>query len=162
VNSVRPTRRPTAVVLDDTDRAIIRDLVADARISNKMLAARLGIAPSTCLLRTRRLVDSGVIEGFHACVAPEAVGRALQALVLVRLRAQARLQIRAFGTRCAALPGVLNVFFLAGATDFQLHVAAESPDALRDFVVQHLSASQDVASTETNLIFEHLSPRRLT
>jgi DNA-binding Lrp family transcriptional regulator len=51
---------------------------------------------------------------------------------------------------------VLNVFVLAGVNDFQLHVAAASPDALRDFVVENLSASRDVASTETNLIFEHI------
>jgi len=35
----------------------------------------------------------------------------------------------------------------------------ESPDRLRDFVVRHLSASADVAMTETSLIFEHVRPR---
>src|SRR3712207_6860621 len=57
----------------------------------------------------------------------------------------------------AGLPGVLNVYFLAGADDFQVHVAAESPDALRDFVVRNLSASRDVAMTETHRSEEHTS-----
>ena len=48
------------------------------------------------------------------------------------------------------------MFFLGGANDFQIHIAAETPDALRDFVVKNLSASRDVAMTETNLIFEHI------
>lgn len=52
---------------------------------------------------------------------------------------------------------MLNVFFLGGSNDFLIHVAARSPDDLRDFVVRHLSASREVASTETNLIFEHAS-----
>jgi hypothetical protein len=41
-------------------------------------------------------------------------------------------------------------------------VAAKSPDDLRDFVVTNLSASRDVATTETNLIFEHIAGTPLT
>jgi DNA-binding Lrp family transcriptional regulator len=55
-----------------------------------------------------------------------------------------------------ALPEVLNVFFLAGADDFLVHVATAGSDQLREFVVDHLSSSQDVAMTETSLIFDHL------
>lgn len=54
---------------------------------------------------------------------------------------------------------MLNVYFLAGANDFQIHVACESTTALSDFVVDNLSASKDVAMTETNLIFEHIPAR---
>jgi len=143
------------VGLDEVDHEILRVLTADARTPNNVLAARLGVAPSTCLMRVRRLQDAGVIRGFHAEVAPEALGRPLQAIVLVRLQAHARARIGSFAQQFAALPGVVNVFFLAGVNDFQLHVAARSADDLRDFVVRNLSASRDVASTETNLIFEH-------
>jgi len=147
------------VVLDATDRQILRVLAIDARTPNNALAAEVGLAPSTCLMRVRRLLDAGVISGFHADVAPEALGRPLQALISVRLQAQARARIGSFMGRFAALPGVLNVFFLAGVNDFLIHVAATSPDDLRDFVVDNLSASREVAATETNLIFEHLAPR---
>jgi DNA-binding Lrp family transcriptional regulator len=146
------------VVLDQTDRQILRVLAGDARTPNIALAAEVGLAPSTCLMRVRRLLDTGVIQGFHADVAPEALGRPLQALISVRLQAQARSRIGSFIDRFAALPGVLNVFFLAGVNDFLIHVAARSPDDLRDFVVDNLSASRDVAATETNLIFEHVAP----
>ncbi|HEX3826357.1 MAG TPA: Lrp/AsnC family transcriptional regulator [Sporichthyaceae bacterium] len=147
------------VVLDATDRQVLRVLAVDARTPNNALAAQVGLAPSTCLMRVRRMVDTGVIQGFHADVAPEALGRPLQALISVRLQAQARARIGSFMDSFAALPGVLNVFFLAGVDDFLIHVAAASSDDLRDFVVDHLSASRDVAGTETNLIFEHLAPR---
>jgi DNA-binding Lrp family transcriptional regulator len=151
---VRPGVRED-VRLDAVDREILRILAADARTPNNVLAAQVGIAPSTCLMRVRRLQDTGVIRGFHAELAPEALGRPLQAIVSVRLQTHARARIGSFAQRFAALPGVLNVFFLAGVNDFQIHVAAKSPDDLRDFVVKNLSASRDVASTETNLIFEH-------
>ena len=145
------------MVLDETDHEILRVLAADARTPNNVLAARVGLAASTCLMRVRRLQDAGVIRGFHADLAPEALGRPLQAIVSVRLQAHARARIGSFAQRFATLPGVLNVFFLAGVNDFQIHMAAKSPDDLRDFVVKNLSASRDVASTETNLIFEHIA-----
>lgn len=158
------TSRPTGakkvrrdIVLDETDHEILRILAADARIPNNVLAGHVGLAASTCLMRVRRLQDAGVIRGFHAELAPEALGRPLEAIVSVRLQPNARPRIGSFAQRFAALPGVLNVFFLAGVNDFQIHVAAKSPDDLRDFVVKNLSASRDVATTETNLIFEHIT-----
>src|SRR6516162_3175237 len=150
------------IVLDETDHEILRVLAADARTPNNVLAARVGLAASTCLMRVRRLQDAGVIRGFHADLAPEALGRPLQAIVSVRLQPNARPRIGSFAQRFAALPGVLNVFFLAGVNDFQIHLAARSADDLRDFVVKNLSASRDVASTETNLIFEHITGTALT
>ncbi|WP_035855281.1 Lrp/AsnC family transcriptional regulator [Cryptosporangium arvum] len=152
MNNLRPE-------FDDVDRQILRALADDARLPNSTLAAQVGVAPSTCLMRVRRLQEAGAILGFHADLSPAALGRPLQAIISVRLAAHARTRIRQFGAGIAALPGVLNVFFLAGANDFQVHLAAESADDLRDFVVENLSASRDVAMTETNLIFEHLRGR---
>lgn len=142
--------------LDATDLALVRLLAADGRMTNQALAEAVGIAPSTCLGRVRSLVDRGVIRGFHADVAPEALGHTLQAVIAVRLQPSARASIPAFSARMATIPGVLNVFFLAGADDFLLHVVAAGTQELRDFVVVHLNQSPDVAATETNLIFEHL------
>ena len=148
--------RTREVEYDEIDLQLLRLLAANARVPNNLLAQQVGIAPSTCLMRVRRLQSTGAIRGFHAELAPDVLGRPLQAMVVVRLHGHARTRIGEFGGWLAALPGVLNVYFLAGADDFQVHVAAESPDALRDFVVRNLSATRDVAMTETHLIFEHI------
>lgn len=144
------------MALDDVDRAILTALVDDARIPNNVLAERVGIAPSTCSLRLRRLVSNGVVRGFHADLDPVAVGRPIQAMIAVRLQPSARAEIGSVAPRLAALPGVLNVFFLSGDDDFLLQVALPSPDALRAFVIDHLSASREFTSTETSLVFEHV------
>lgn len=141
--------------LDETDRAIVRELAADARLPNNTLAERVGVAPSTCLGRVRALREQGVIRGYHADVDPAALGRPLQAMIAVRLQSGARGHIRPFVRGVARLPEVLNVFFLAGKDDFLLHVAAGSSDDLRLFV-ETLSSNADVAYTETSLIFEHV------
>ena len=74
------------VELDATDRELLRLLQGDARMTNNELAQRVGIAPSTCHGRVRRLIDSGVIRGFFADVDPAAVGRPLRAMVAVSLQ----------------------------------------------------------------------------
>jgi DNA-binding Lrp family transcriptional regulator len=142
--------------LDEIDRRLLRELVADARIPNNALAERVGIAPSTCLGRVRALRASGVIRGYHADVDPAALGRPIQAMISVRLQSHARGHIPDFMAKIATLPEVLNVFFLGGADDFHVHIAATSTDNLREFVVVNLSGDPDVALTETNLIFDHI------
>src|SRR3984885_1612183 len=141
--------------LDEIDRQIVRELAQDARLANNALAERVGIAPSTCLGRVRSLRERGVIRGYHADVDPAALGRPLQAMIAVRLQSNARGRIRGFAADVAALPEVLNVFFLAGKDDFLLHVAAASTASLREFV-ESLSAGGDVSYTETSLLFEHV------
>lgn len=156
--NVRPAPGAAAhpQVLDDVDRRILARLAADARIPNNALADLVGIAPSTCLGRVRALRESGVIRGYHADIDPAALGRPIQAMIAVRLQAHARGHMTEFVAKVAALPEVINVFFLGGADDFLVHIAATSTENLRDFVVVNLSGNPDVALTETNLIFEHV------
>jgi DNA-binding Lrp family transcriptional regulator len=142
--------------LDDVDRRILTILHADARIANSALADAVGIAPSTCHVRVRRLQEIGVIRGFHADIDPAAIGLTLQAMVSVSLRSGARGKIRAFVEQIRRRPQVIDVYFLAGADDFLIHVAARDTDDLRSFVVDNLNADADVAGTQTSLIFEHL------
>ena len=69
--------------MDRIDREILAHLQHDARISNKELAAKVGLAPSSCLARVRRLQRSGAILGYHAEVDPRVYGVTLEALVAV-------------------------------------------------------------------------------
>jgi DNA-binding Lrp family transcriptional regulator len=146
---------PNDLRLDDTDRAILEALSADARISNARLAERVGVAPSTALQRVRALRAAGVLRGFHAEVDLAALGRPLQAMVAVRLTVHNREQIETFTNSVRQLPGVLTVFHLAGATDYLVWLAAADAQDLREFVVEHLASDPAVAHAETSLIYEH-------
>ena len=159
----RGARRPNDVrhvQLDDIDHILLDELRRDARIPNNALAAAAGIAPSTALGRVRSLVERGVILGFHAEVDPEALGQGIQAMISVRLQAEARKHIGEFGEQIASLEEVLNIYFIAGADDFLIQVATVDTAALRNFVVDNLSAHPAVYATETILIFEHVRPRK--
>jgi DNA-binding Lrp family transcriptional regulator len=151
-----PPKDVRPIELDDTDRRILTALHADARISNSALAELVGVAPSTCHGRVRRLQDLGVIRGFYADIDPAAIGLSLQAMISVSLQSNARGRIGTFIHHIRRRPQVMDVYFLAGADDFILHVAAKDTDDLRSFVVENLNADADVAGTQTSLIFEHL------
>ena len=142
--------------LDDVDRRLLTLLHADARMSNSALADAVGIAASTCHGRVRRLQDLGVIRGYYADIDPAAIGLSLQAMISVTLQSNARSKIRNFIQQIRRKPQVMDVYFLAGADDFIIHVAARDTDDLRAFVVENLNADADVAGTQTSLIFEHL------
>src|SRR5215467_13292540 len=103
--------------LDDVDRRILAALHADARISNSALADEVGIAPSTCHGRVRRLQDVGVIRGFYTDIDPASIGLSLQAMISVSLQANARGKIRNFIQHIRTRPQVMDVYFLAGADD---------------------------------------------
>lgn len=142
--------------LDDIDRRLIELLSADGRMTNAELAARLGIAASTCHGRLHALVESGVISGFQASVDQRSMGRGLQVIIGVTLRSGARQSsITAFSDAVRKLPQVMQVFFVGGVDDFLVHIAVNDSSDVRQFVVEHLSAQQSVASTRTSIIFEY-------
>ena len=154
--AARPPKDVQPVEIDHVDRRILTALHADARMSNSALAELVGIAPSTCHGRVRRLQELGVIRGFYTDIDPAAIGLSLQAMISVTLQSNARAKIRNFIQQIRRNPQVMDVYFLAGADDFILHVAARDTEDLRSFVVENLNADADVAGTQTSLIFEHL------
>lgn len=141
--------------LDEVDQILVRELQANARITNAELAEIAGIAASTCVARVRNLVQSGVITGFTAEVSPKALGLELEVLISVSLRAGARANLSSFMTEMRALPEVIQVFFLGGSEDFIVHLAVRDSAHVRDFVLQYLSNNPVVASTRTNMVFDH-------
>lgn len=139
--------------LDRIDFEILRALRKNARLPNKTLAERVGVAPSTALERVRRLHESGAISGYHAEIAPAAVGIGLQAMISVRLARHSREDLDAFHTYLLTLREVLACYHVAGANDFLLHVAVADSDHLRDFALDAFTTRAEVAHIETSLIF---------
>lgn len=147
----KQSTRPT---LDRIDCGIVDALQKDARLSNKELAAQVGLAPSSCLERVRRLEKRGVLLGFRAEVDPKALGIGLEALTAVRLSQHKSGTFESFLAHAQQLREAVAVYQVAGPDDFLIHVAVRDPEHLRDLVLDHISAHPDVAHIETALIFK--------
>lgn len=141
------------MALDRIDVNILRELRKNARLPNNTLAQRVGVAPSTALERVRRLRESGAISGYHAEIAPAAVGIGLQAMISVRLARHSREDLDAFHAYLLTLREVLAFYHVAGANDYLLHVAVADSDHLRDFALDAFTTRPEVAHIETSLIF---------
>lgn len=152
---------PSYAELDRTDLTILDALRKDARLSNKELAARAGLAPSSCLQRVRRLEQRGVIRGYHAEVDPGALGVGMQAMVAIRLSRHSRSLVDSFREHVLGTPEVRAIYHVAGASDFLLHVAVRDADHLRELVLGTLTVRPEVAHVETALIFELVVNREL-
>lgn len=150
---------PTQHPLDRIDRALLAALAKNARASNKELAALVGLAPSSCLERVRRLVRDGVIRGFAADIDPTALGYELEAMMAIRLRQHTREQYENFRQYAVTLPEVLAVYHMAGENDFLLHVLARDAQQLRDLAIDRFISREEVGHLETWLVFEHMRGR---
>lgn len=142
-------------MLDAIDAAIVRELQNDARLPNKDLAARVNVAPSTCLARQRSLRERGVLTGFHAEADLGALGRPLQAFIAVRVRPHTRVVVEQFTTYVLSLTETLAVTHVAGPDDFLVHVAVADAAHLQRLVLDGFTTRKEVAQLHTNLVFEH-------
>ncbi len=112
-----------AMTIDERDRAILRILQADGRLSNAELADRVNLSPSACLRRVRMLEDGGLIVRYAALLDERAAGLPGVAFVLVTLDQQGRAALDRFEAAVSRHPEILECYLLAGAADYLIRVA---------------------------------------
>ncbi len=142
--------------LDSVDQAILRVLQDDARTSNRDVAVKVHVSPSTSSERIRALRETGVIRGYHAAIDLAALGRRVQALTAVTIRPPTRVNIESFRNWVSQLPELIGVFVVSGGSDFLLHVAVPDTDALYAFVIDRLTERPEVADVNTSVVYEHI------
>lgn len=131
--------------MDNVDRAILRQLQRDARITNVELASRVKLSPSPCLRRVRRLEASGVINGYRAMIDPVALGQGFQVLVHANMMVKDRATIEAFEARIAAMDEVQECRRMFGDPDYLLWIAVEDVEVYERFYLNVLADLPGVA-----------------
>ena len=135
--------------MDQLDRAILGELVRNARISYRDLGAAVGLSANAAADRVRRLRRDGVITGFTATLDPAAAGRRLVALIDVRLAAAGTNE--AFEAEVAELEAVTDALHVTGRFDYQLRVACRDTAEL-DRLLRQLKRGGAVTETETRVV----------
>jgi DNA-binding Lrp family transcriptional regulator len=137
--------------LDRVDRRILRELQAEGRITNVELARRAGISAPPCLRRVRALEAAGVIRGYHAELAPAALGFGIIVFAQVGLASQAEPDLVAFERLIAGWPEVREAYMLAGETDFLLKIVAADWDSYQRFLSAKLTSAPNVSHVKSSL-----------
>jgi DNA-binding Lrp family transcriptional regulator len=142
------------MVLDRIDFGILRLLQNDASLSNKEVAAAIGLAPSSAHERLKRLRQEGVLRGFHADVAPKAMGVGLEALLYVEMSKHERGLVDRFLAEIVEVPEVRFAFLVTGPHDFVVHLVARDMQHLKDLVLDNFTNRPAVTRVETSIIYE--------
>ena len=118
-NKMRANQLP----LDDRDRAILRLLQVDGRLTNLELAQRINLSPSACLRRVKLLEESGLISRYVMLLDEKLAGLPGTAFVLVTLDQQGRAALDRFERAIHRHPEVTECCLLAGTADYMVRVA---------------------------------------
>lgn len=120
--------------LDRTDRAILRILQQDARITNVALAEKVSLSESACLRRVRMLEESGLIEGYSAQISQARCGYPVNVFVSITLDKQQQAELEAFENAVRKIPEVMECYLMTGEYDYLLRVVVAD---LADFERVH-------------------------
>ncbi|GAB7526438.1 Lrp/AsnC family transcriptional regulator [Paraburkholderia sp. 2C] len=137
--------------LDALDIRILRALQRDGRLQNLQLAETVGLSPSPCLRRVRRLEEARVIERYVALLNTSAIGLGLTVFARISLVSQDAETVERFAETMRQLPQVLECYIMAGECDALLRVVAADIDAYRQFQSTHLTRSNGVQTVKTDI-----------
>jgi DNA-binding Lrp family transcriptional regulator len=139
----------------EADLVLVSELQRDARQTNRALAKKSGLAPSTALNRIRDLEQRGVVRGYHADIDLAALGRTLQALVFVRLQPKSDAVIDGFLGHMWKLPETIGLHLITGVEDAVIHLAVTDAESLQRVIINEISSFPGVFDERTSLLFEH-------
>ncbi|QNU65586.1 Lrp/AsnC family transcriptional regulator [Ruminiclostridium herbifermentans] len=137
---------------DELDKQLIDLLQADSSISNKDLAEKVGLSPSACLSRTKRLKEMGVIKKFAAIVDEKMIGYEVIAFTFITLSPHNRDITNAFLAKIKETPQILECYNISGSWDYLIKIAAHDLAHCRDFLIDTLLTFPGVNKIETSMV----------
>lgn len=137
--------------LDDTDRAILRALIADGGLNAREVGAAMGLSQPAAWRRVRRLEEAGVIRGRRLVLDRAKLGWTVTVHVGIRLAAKGRLDVEAFERAVQAIPEVQVVQHVLGVFDYRLLVVAHDLADFERILRRRILTLPGVGSVELNV-----------
>jgi Lrp/AsnC family leucine-responsive transcriptional regulator len=109
--------------MDAIDRKIVRALARNGRATHAELAEEVGLSPSPCWTRVRRLEQAGVIKGYTALIDQAAVGLPDTVFIEVMMDRHDEESLRRFEETVMAIPEVLECHLVTGEYDYVIKAA---------------------------------------
>jgi Lrp/AsnC family leucine-responsive transcriptional regulator len=145
--------------LDKIDLNMLRHLQENARITNAELAERVGLSPTPCLRRLRRLEAEGVIKGYRTDVNRDVLGLSVTVIILVKLEKEDETSLRTFEETVIARPEVMECHLVTGKFDYFLRVVLPTLTAYEGFLSETLLRTENVASIESSFTLREVTKK---
>ncbi len=140
------------IALDDRDIAILRILSEHGRISKTDLAERVGLSPTPCWNRLKRLEETGLIESYHARVELRKIGPHVTVFLAAELRDHTAERFQAFERAVQAYDEVTACWGLGGGFDYLLQIVTRDIDAYQRLVDDMLDSRMGLARYYTYIV----------
>ena len=137
--------------LDEIDHRILRELQRDARQTHQRLSELIGLSPSPCARRIRKLEADGYITGYSADIAEDRMGFGFSVFVSIRLDKQIDDQLSAFEAEISRCPEVVDCWLMTGSSDYLIRVAVSDLNDFERFLTARLTKIPGVASIESSI-----------
>ncbi len=142
--------------LDRIDRKILNELQQDGRLPNVELARRVGLSPTPCLERVRKLEQDGFILGYFARVDPNKVGAALLVFVEITLSKTSPEDFDEFSKAVQKADEILECHLVSGSFDFLLKTRVANMAAYRELLGETLLRLPSVRESRTYVVMEEV------
>lgn len=126
--------------LDTIDLRILATLQREGRITKLALAERVGLSPSPCWERLRRLEAAGIVTGYHARIAHRLLGPTTIAFAEITLASHRQADFDRFETAVSAIPEIVECWAVGGGLDYLLKVITTDIDAYQRLIDGLLAA----------------------
>ena len=147
--------------MDKIDLKIIELMQQKGRITNALLAEKIGLSPAPTLERVRKLERMGVIASYHALVDAKKVGLNVVIFIGIKLDYHTKNAIEQFKTRMDALPEVTEAYHTTGESDFLLKVYAKDIESYQKFIVEKLSQLEGISQIRSNVVMSETKQSHL-
>jgi DNA-binding Lrp family transcriptional regulator len=142
--------------MDDFDLKLLNALQDDGRLTNLELAARIGLSASQCSRRRAALEKSGVIHGYHAALANQAVGLDVLVFVQVSLATQSPDSGQAFAKLIGGVEEVQEVYSLTGEADFLVKLVVPDLKTLSRILNEVFLPHRSIGRVRTSVVLERV------
>lgn len=146
--------------LDAIDRRILACLQRDGRLSNVEIADRVGLSPSPCLRRVKRLEDGGVITGYRAILDREAMGYGLTVFVEIKVGHHSQANAALLQSALLAIPEVVACHMVSGAADFLAEIVVPDLQRYERLLSEHLLSLPMVVDIRSNMALRRIASDR--
>ncbi len=146
--------------MDNTDKAIVRALQANGRMTIQELSEHVGLSPTPCHRRVRMLERDGVITGYTATVDPRKCGLNISLYVFIKLINRTKENIIAFEDAIQAMDEVLECQLVTGAYDYMLTMLVADISDYEFILRERLAETPSIAEIQTSIVLSHVKARR--
>lgn len=140
------------ITLDEFDKKIIKYLQEDASISNIELSKKIGLAPSSCLLRVKNLKEQKIIKQYTAMVDEKVLGYEITCFAKISMHPLNRESSTFFIEEAKKIPEIVECYTITGEAAFLLKIVAKSFQYYRDFIFDKLLSIPAVSNIETSIV----------